>query len=95
MEAAPADMDVEEIGAAMCSEPHVREVHELHLWTVTSDFEALAAHVVVDPASDRDLVRRRLELTLRERFGIEHTTLQMEEEADQSLLRVETAPRRD
>ena len=44
------------------------------------------------PGCDRDLVRRRLELTLAERFGIEHTTLQMEEEADQALLQVENAP---
>jgi cobalt-zinc-cadmium efflux system protein len=89
MEAAPADMDVEEIGAAICSEPHVREVHELHLWTVTSGFEALAAHVVVDPEPDRDLVRRRLEVLLSERFGIEHTTLQMEDAVERELLEVE------
>jgi cobalt-zinc-cadmium efflux system protein len=67
----------------------VREVHELHLWTVTSGFEALAAHVVVDRGADRDLVRRTLEVMLAERFGIEHTTLQMEEEAGQGLLEVE------
>jgi cobalt-zinc-cadmium efflux system protein len=89
MEAAPADMDVEDIGAAICSEPHVREVHELHLWTVTSGFEALAAHVVVDREADRDLVRRRLEVLLTERFGLDHTTLQMEESADRELLEVE------
>ena len=62
---------------------------------MTAGFGALAAHVVVARDRDRDLVRRRLELTLRERFGIEHTTLQMEEEADQALLRVENAPTED
>jgi cobalt-zinc-cadmium efflux system protein len=92
MEAAPAGLDVERIGAAICSELEVRSVHDLHVWTVTAGFRALAAHVVVARECDRDLVRRRLELTLRERFGIEHTTLQMEEEADQALLRVENAP---
>ncbi len=91
MEAAPAGMDVEEIGGAICSEPHVREVHELHLWTVTSGFEALAAHVVVERGAERDLVRQRLEHLLAERFGIEHTTLQMEEEASGELLEVEGA----
>jgi cobalt-zinc-cadmium efflux system protein len=91
MEAAPAGMDVEEIGDAICSEPHVREVHELHLWTVTSGFEALAAHVVVDHGADRDLVRQRLEVMLSERFGLEHTTLQMEEKASGELLEVEGA----
>jgi cobalt-zinc-cadmium efflux system protein len=92
MEAAPADLDVEALGAALCSEEGVRSVHDLHAWTVTSGFGAVAAHVVVSRECDRDLVRQRLELTLRERFGIEHTTLQMEEEADQGLLRVENVP---
>jgi cobalt-zinc-cadmium efflux system protein len=92
MEAAPADLDVESLGQALCSEEGVRSVHDLHVWTVTSGFGAVAAHVVVAQGSDRDLIRRRLELTLNQRFGIEHTTLQMEEEADQGLLRVENAP---
>jgi cobalt-zinc-cadmium efflux system protein len=92
MEAAPADLDVDGMGAAICAEEGVRSVHDLHVWTVTAGFGALAAHVVVARDCDRDLVRRRLELTLAQRFGIEHTTLQMEEEADQALLRVENAP---
>lgn len=91
MEAAPAGVDVEEVGAAICAEEGVRSVHDLHVWTVTAGFGALAAHVVVAQGLDRDLIRRRLELTLRERYGIEHTTLQMEEEADRELLRVENA----
>jgi cobalt-zinc-cadmium efflux system protein len=93
MEAAPSGFDVEAAGAAICEEEGVRSVHDLHIWTVTSGFGALAAHVVVSPDCDRDLVRRRLELLLRERFGIEHTTLQMEEQASDALLRVENAPR--
>jgi len=92
MESAPAGLDVEKMGAAICSVEGVRSVHDLHVWTVTSGFGAVAAHVVVARGSDRDLIRRRLELTLDEGFGIEHTTLQMEEEADQGLLRVENAP---
>ena len=92
MEAAPADLDVEGVGRAICTEEGVRSVHDLHVWTVTSGFGAIAAHVVVAAGTDRDLIRRRLELTLRDTFGIEHTTLQMEEEADQGLLRVENAP---
>ncbi|MGN6664880.1 MAG: cation diffusion facilitator family transporter [Solirubrobacterales bacterium] len=92
MEAAPAGIDVDAVGAAICREGGVRSVHDLHVWTVTAGFGAIAAHVVVAQGVDRDLIRRRLELTLHERFGIEHTTLQMEEEADQGLLRVENAP---
>jgi cobalt-zinc-cadmium efflux system protein len=95
MEAAPADLDVDALGAALCSEDGVRSVHDLHAWTVTAGFGAVAAHVVVSRDCDRDLVRQRLELTLRERFAIEHTTLQMEEEASPGLLRVENAPGAD
>jgi cobalt-zinc-cadmium efflux system protein len=94
MEAAPAGVDVEGVGEAICGEAGVRSVHDLHIWTVTSGFGAIAAHVVVAADADRDLIRRRLELTLAERFGIEHTTLQMEEEAAQGLLEVENAPPR-
>lgn len=89
MEAAPRGIDPESVGREICSIGHVRAVHELHLWTVTSGFEALAAHVVVEREADRDLVRRQLEVMLSERFGIKHTTLQMEEAADARLLEVE------
>lgn len=92
MEAAPAGLEVDRVGEAICGEEGVRSVHDLHIWTVTAGFGAIAAHVVVAQGSDRDLIRRRLELTLREGFGIEHTTLQMEEEAEGGLLRVENAP---
>lgn len=92
MEAAPAGVDVDAAGTAICEEEGVRSVHDLHIWTVTSGFGALAAHVVVAAGCDRDLVRRRIELLLGERFGIAHTTLQMEEQAPERLLRVENAP---
>lgn len=92
MEAAPAGLDVDAAGAAICEEEGVRSVHDLHIWTVTSGFGALAAHVVVSPECDRDLVRRRIELLLHERFGIDHTTLQMEEQAPEVLLHVENVP---
>jgi cobalt-zinc-cadmium efflux system protein len=91
MEAAPAGLDVDAVGTAICREEGVRSVHDLHVWTVTSGFGAIAAHVVVAQGTDRDLIRRRLELTLRESYGIEHTTLQMEEEATHELLHVENA----
>jgi cobalt-zinc-cadmium efflux system protein len=93
MEAAPAGFDVDAVGAAICTEEGVRSVHDLHVWTVTAGFGALAAHVVVASECDRDLVRRRIELLLRERFAIDHTTLQMEEQVKDTLLRVENAPR--
>jgi len=77
MEAAPPGLDVQEVGTAMAAVEGVREVHDLHVWTVTSGFPALAAHVRTDPALDPDEVRHALEHELAERFGIEHTTLQM------------------
>lgn len=92
MEAAPEGVDVDEVGAAICSEEGVRSVHDLHVWTVTPGFGALAAHVVVGVGADRDLTCRRLEVLLHERFDLDHTTLQMEEEAPQRLLTVEAAP---
>src|SRR5262249_15619989 len=61
MEAAPAGVDVDGMGAAICEEEGVRSVHDLHVWTVTPGFGAIAAHVVVATGTDRDLIRRRLE----------------------------------
>ena len=77
MEAAPEGVDVQEVGTAMCSVPGVREVHDLHVWTVTSGFPALAAHIRSDPSESADDVRERVEAVLHERFGLEHTTLQV------------------
>ncbi|MFL5896546.1 MAG: cation diffusion facilitator family transporter [Thermoleophilaceae bacterium] len=77
MEAAPADIDVQAVGRAMVAVPGVREVHDLHVWTVTSGFPALAAHVRSEPGDDPDDVRERLEAVLHERFGLDHTTLQV------------------
>jgi cobalt-zinc-cadmium efflux system protein len=77
MESAPAGMTVGAIGEALVGDPDVVEVHDLHVWTVTSGFPALSAHVVVCHGCDRDLVRRRLERLLDDRFDIHHTTLQV------------------
>jgi cobalt-zinc-cadmium efflux system protein len=86
METAPAGLDVEELGRALVGVDGVQQVHELHVWTVTAGFTALSAHVVTAPGRDRDLARRELEYLLRERYGIAHTTLQMEEAADEGAL---------
>ncbi|MGH2926540.1 MAG: cation diffusion facilitator family transporter, partial [Solirubrobacterales bacterium] len=86
-------VDVDAIARSLGAVPGVREVHELHVWSVTAGFEALAAHVVVARDADRDQARREVEFVLRERYGIQHTTLQMEEQADDdALLQVETGP---
>jgi cobalt-zinc-cadmium efflux system protein len=77
MESAPEGIDVQDVGNAMCGVPGVREVHDLHVWTVTSGFPALAAHIRSDPSEAADDVRERVEAVLRERFGLDHTTLQV------------------
>jgi cobalt-zinc-cadmium efflux system protein len=90
LEAAPPGTDVREVGRAICAQRDVVEVHDLHVWTVTSGFTALAAHVVVEPGADRDLARRRIEAVLDERFAIHHTTLQMVESVPgEGLIQVE------
>ena len=76
LESAPRGIDVEEVGDAMCRVSGVREVHDLHIWTVTSGFPALAAHLRTDPHRNLDEVRMEVEAVLRERFSITHTTLQ-------------------
>jgi cobalt-zinc-cadmium efflux system protein len=76
MESAPPGVDVQAVGQAMAAVPGVREVHDLHVWSVTSGFPALAAHVLVSADDDVDEVRERIEVVVRERFGIDHTTLQ-------------------
>jgi cobalt-zinc-cadmium efflux system protein len=78
LERAPDDADPEAIGQALVAERDVVEVHDLHVWTVTSGFPALSAHVLVAPDADCHAARRRLEETLAERFGLTHTTLQVE-----------------
>lgn len=78
LEAAPQGLDPDEIGGVMAAHPGVVEVHDLHVWEVTSGFPALSAHVVVARDEDCHLRTRELERLLDDRFGIHHTTLQTE-----------------
>jgi len=78
LERAPEDANPDAIGRALVAERDVVEVHDLHVWTVTSGFPVLSAHVLVSPEADCHGARRRLERTLADRFGLTHTTLQVE-----------------
>jgi cobalt-zinc-cadmium efflux system protein len=78
LERSPSGIDPEAVGRAIVTEPEVVQVHDLHVWTVTSGFPAFAAHVLVAPESDCHAIRRRLEQMLHDRFGLEHTTLQVD-----------------
>jgi cobalt-zinc-cadmium efflux system protein len=88
LEAAPAGTDPERIGRALAGRPGVREVHDLHVWEVTSGFPALAAHVIVRPGEDCHGVRRDLQSLLGERFGIQHVTLQVDHEPADGLVQI-------
>jgi cobalt-zinc-cadmium efflux system protein len=88
MEASPEGIDPGQIGLAMAAEPGVIEVHDLHVWEVTSGFPALSAHVTVGQRANCHRARRELEHMIHERFGIDHTTLQVDHEGG-DLLEVE------
>jgi cobalt-zinc-cadmium efflux system protein len=88
LEAAPRGVDPDAIGRAMAAAPGVTEVHDLHVWEVTSGFPSLAAHVLCLPGHDCHGLRRELEAMLLERFGIAHTTLQVDHEHRDELLRI-------
>ena len=78
LEASPGNIDPDDVARAIIAVPAVREVHDLHVWTLTSGFPVLSAHVLVAPGADCHGLRRDLEAMLAERFGLDHSTLQVE-----------------
>lgn len=80
LEGTPVGLDVEELITAMREAEGVAGVHDLHVWTITSGYPALSAHVVCDHEVARDMLLARLNRLLRERYGITHTTIQLETE---------------
>ena len=92
LEASPRGLDPDEIGRRMAGHDGVREVHDLHVWEVTSGFPALSAHVLVGRDTDCHDVRRTVEAMLHDEFDIGHTTLQVEHEGG-DLLEIEVSPR--
>ncbi|MFD9903683.1 cation diffusion facilitator family transporter [Streptomyces sp. NPDC059063] len=87
LEAAPAGLDPDAIGDRLAASPAVAEVHDLHIWTITSGEPALSAHVMVEPGGDCHTVRRDLDKLLVDTYGLTHTTLQIDHE-DQPPLTV-------
>jgi cobalt-zinc-cadmium efflux system protein len=86
LESTPRGIDADALGQRLASAPGVVEVHDLHVWTITSGFMALSAHVLVSPGEDCHGRRRELERLLRDEFGIEHTTLQVDHAVDGGLV---------
>jgi cobalt-zinc-cadmium efflux system protein len=78
LEGAPASAPPTEVGRAIADHSRVVEAHDVHVWTVTDGFPALSAHVLVQPGADCHRIRLELERMLAERFGLHHTTLQVE-----------------
>ncbi len=80
LEAAPSGIDVGELIETLRRVEGVAGVHDLHVWTITSGYPALSAHVVCDHGQPRDMLLARLNRVLRERYAITHTTIQLEPE---------------
>ncbi|MFL6140194.1 MAG: cation diffusion facilitator family transporter [Frankiaceae bacterium] len=78
LEAAPAGTELAELRRSLRRHPEVASVHDVHVWTITSGFTALSAHVLTAAAADCHAVRRDLESELAQRYGIVHTTLQVD-----------------
>jgi cobalt-zinc-cadmium efflux system protein len=86
LESTPRGIDATELGQRLASMPGVIEIHDLHVWTITSGFPALSAHVLVRPGDDCHERRRELERLLYSDFGIEHTTLQVDHAGEGGLV---------
>lgn len=92
LEASPGEIDPDAVGRALVAAPQVVEAHDLHVWTVTSGFPALSAHVLVEAGADCHAVRRDLQAMLVERFAIDHTTLQVDHAGGHAGATVELGP---
>lgn len=92
LEGAPPGIDARELGRRLAEMPGVVEVHDLHVWTITSGFPALSAHVLVERGDDCHARRRQLEELLLREYGIEHTTLQVDHAAVPTLVSIQSRP---
>jgi cobalt-zinc-cadmium efflux system protein len=86
MEATPSEIDARAVADAILAVDGVASVHDLHVWRITSGFDALAAHVLVGRGEDCHGLRREIEGVLTARFGITHTTLQVDHDATDALI---------
>ena len=84
LEVSPGGTEPQDVAEAMLAVPRVAEVHDLHVWTVGSGFPSVSAHVLVEAGADCHAIRLELARLLRERFGLNHSTLQVEHAAVQA-----------
>ena len=81
LEAVPPHIDLAEVRRAIGEIPGVDEVHDLHVWTVTSGFFAMSGHAVVQDPANHQRILEEIHHRMRERFDIRHVTVQLEREA--------------
>ncbi len=79
MEGAPGHIDLAALRAAMLQVPGVVDVHDIHVWTITSGLDAMSGHVTVDVAASPDAVLSKITDLAQGEFGIHHTTVQVEQ----------------
>jgi cobalt-zinc-cadmium efflux system protein len=94
LEASPRGLDPDSIGRRLAAQAGVVEVHDLHVWEISSGFPLLTAHVLVAPGADCHAARQALAGVLRDDFGIEHTTLQVDHATQGELLHIRHAEAR-
>lgn len=95
LESTPSGIDAEAVGRRMAEVEGVVEVHDLHIWTITSGFPALSAHVLVRANDDGHARRRELEAILADEFGLSHTTLQVEHVTERKPVQITPLRRQD
>ncbi|MEK4534786.1 cation diffusion facilitator family transporter [Peribacillus sp. FSL K6-1552] len=80
MEGTPDQVDMEEVKNSLKELPNVSDVHDLHIWTITSGFLTMSCHVVIDENGNHDTVLAEGQRLLHDQFGIEHSTIQVEKQ---------------
>jgi cobalt-zinc-cadmium efflux system protein len=82
LEATPSHLNVREIEKALLGIGGVSDLHDLHVWTVTSGFDLLSGHLVIkDMAMNQEILEQARDI-LRSKFGIDHSTIQIEKETE-------------
>ena len=85
LEGTPADVDVESVKSVIAGFPGVTDVHDLHVWTLTSSRHVLTAHVVIDGNAYARRLVKSISEELASRFRLSHTTLQLEDEVCENM----------
>ncbi len=81
MESTPRHLDIQKVSQSLEQVPGVLNIHELHVWTITSGLYTLSVHAVINGGRDQEELRCEMMLILKDKFGLDHTTIQIEKEA--------------